>query len=704
MLAIYLKEIKAFLRSLSGWIFLAVMTFFASISIMSNNFFGKNPYISWTIGGFVMIPLFVIPLITMRAYAGERRQKTDQLLLTSPLSIAEIVLGKFFALITMAFATSIIFLIAMGLMSIYGEVPLVENLLAIVAYFLYCCICIAIGLFLSSLTDNLIIAAVMTYAVYLIVVMVPSVVSAIFPDSWPSKIISALDYIDRFTSLFNGMIHLSDLLYIFSVIVIFLLLTYLSVGRYSLRFKSGNKKSLTGHAIICIAIVLLFAINVVVKYLPIGDVQFDWTQRQLYSISDETEELLDTLTEDVYIYVIGDEKAVDQAVTLYTADYERHSSKIKVEFKSESKDPFFYTTYTDEQLPVSSMIVTYGDKSRIVNYSDCYEYQYINGQYTQTGVDIEGQITAAINSMVYGQEIVVYELVGHSEIGLLEQSVVSRMLKGGYQHGTLNLMDVNTIPDDAECIIVAGPQYDLTEAEIAELKRFSEAGGDLILFASDPSCDTSNYNAFIESYGVTLVHDYICDTDYTKVFQGYPHYLWADRQSHSYTSALDADRMNLFPQSCGFIIHKDENSDIAVGSLFESSENSITAIEYGVITGSLSADEVTEEQPQGPFSLAFLATDKNEVQGATVVFGSPYLLLSSVDAQCASANSELFLSILGRLVDMEMNSTVPVKSFAYQAVVVPTTMMLLFGFLLVLLVPLGLFVAGIVISLIRRRK
>lgn len=706
MAAIYIKELKSLMRSFYGWAFLAVMTFFSSIYLIVNNFFSGNPYISWTLTGFLVIPMFVLPLLTMRSYSEEKKQKTDQLLLTSPLRIWDIVLGKFFAIATIVFCAGIIYFLCFFILMIYGEVPVAENLLGILAFYLYCLICVLVGLFISAMTEHQFLAAIMTYVVYLAVLLVPSVLNTVFPDKWFTKVFDAFDFINRFTNMFNGMILISDVVYILSAIGIFLLLTYFCVGRFSFgMYRNGKKRFLTNFVVVLCGIILFVGVNFLVKYTSLKEVQYDLTKRQLYSISEETEKLLETLEDKVVIYVIGDEISVDQAVVLYLADYERTSSNIDIEYKSDVTEPLFYQKYSEDPLQISTMIVEFPDKNlhKIVNYDDCYEYEYVNGQFTTTAVDIEGQVSAAISALQNGEISCVYELVGHNEVGLLDQSIISRLTKGGYEYKTLNLIENPVIPEDAECIFVSGPIVDLTQDEVKLLLEFSVGGGDLILFASHPSCDTPNYNAFIELYGVTVLNDYVCDTDYSKIYQSYPLYIWGERQYHGLSAEMDHSRMNLFPETRGFILPEESDDKYLIEDLFRSSETSITNTELGILNGEES-DVTAEELPDGPYSLAFCATPMNEGMGTVLVIGSPYFLLNKVDEACAYANSEFVLGVVDEFADIGLNVTIPAKSFAYQTVVVPTTMILLFGILLALIIPMAFIVCGVVISFVRRKR
>ncbi|MBQ1488457.1 MAG: hypothetical protein IIZ41_06835, partial [Lachnospiraceae bacterium] len=94
---IYLKELRSYFKSIFGWLFLAVFTAIGSLYFVAINLSEGDPLVSHTISSLVVILMFVFPLLTMRSLAEEKKLKTDQLLLTAPVRVTSIVLGKFFS-------------------------------------------------------------------------------------------------------------------------------------------------------------------------------------------------------------------------------------------------------------------------------------------------------------------------------------------------------------------------------------------------------------------------------------------------------------------------------------------------------------------------------------------------------------------------------------------------------------------------------
>ena len=174
MAAIYKRELKSYFYSMTGCIFIAFMTLFLGIYFMSYNLGSGFPYFSFSLTGMLSIMMFSIPVLTMRSLSDERRSRTDQLLLTSPVSVTGIVLGKYLSMITVFAATVLVAALCPLIIMANGTAYLAADYASLLAYFLLGCVYISIGLFLSSLTESQIIAAVSTFGVLLLLFLWPS--------------------------------------------------------------------------------------------------------------------------------------------------------------------------------------------------------------------------------------------------------------------------------------------------------------------------------------------------------------------------------------------------------------------------------------------------------------------------------------------------------------------------------------------------
>ena len=181
MLAIYKRELKSYFRSFIGFLFIAVTLFFLGLYFSVYNLMNGYPYFAYVVSSVTFLFMLTVPILTMRILAEEKRSKTDQLILTAPVSVGGIVMGKFLALLTIFAIPVAIICFYPLIMAQYGSVPMGEAYLSILAYFLFGMTAIAIGLFLSSVTESQVIAAVLTFLVLFLGYMMDSICSIIQP-------------------------------------------------------------------------------------------------------------------------------------------------------------------------------------------------------------------------------------------------------------------------------------------------------------------------------------------------------------------------------------------------------------------------------------------------------------------------------------------------------------------------------------------
>lgn len=175
MKAIYKREVRGYFTSVVGYVIVAAIFAFIALYYAANNLVFASPDFASVLYATLMMLLFVLPALSMRSFADERRNKTDQLLLTSPVGIPSIVLGKYLAQLTV-FAVPVALAGLLPLtMGLFGTVSYISAYAALFAYFLAGAACIAIGTFLSAMTENQILSYLATFAVLLVCYMMNSI-------------------------------------------------------------------------------------------------------------------------------------------------------------------------------------------------------------------------------------------------------------------------------------------------------------------------------------------------------------------------------------------------------------------------------------------------------------------------------------------------------------------------------------------------
>ena len=187
MAAIYKRELKSYFQSMVGCVFIAFLVAFTGIYFMAYNLNAGYPYFYYTLSGSLIVFLVGIPLITMKSFSEERKNKTDQLLLTAPVSLSKIVAGKYLAMVSVLAVPNLIFCIFPLIIKMQGISYLIVDYISIGVFFLLGCVYIAIGMFLSALTESQIIAFITSFGVLLVLYLWDGILSFL-----PSSAISGV--------------------------------------------------------------------------------------------------------------------------------------------------------------------------------------------------------------------------------------------------------------------------------------------------------------------------------------------------------------------------------------------------------------------------------------------------------------------------------------------------------------------------------
>lgn len=206
MLAIYKREFKSYFQSMIGCVFVAFLVAFTGIYFTAYNLNAGYPYFSYTLSGSLIVFIVGIPLITMRSFAEERKNKTDQLLLTAPVSLTKIVLGKYLAMISVVAIPNLIFCLFPLLIKMNGTAYLKTDYISIGVFFLLGCVYVAIGMFMSALTESQMIAFITTFGLLLILYLWNGIIGFL-----PSSAIGSLvGLIVIFTILIAYVYHMTE--------------------------------------------------------------------------------------------------------------------------------------------------------------------------------------------------------------------------------------------------------------------------------------------------------------------------------------------------------------------------------------------------------------------------------------------------------------------------------------------------------------
>lgn len=221
MIAIIKKELKSYLLSPIGYIFiglfLMMFSLFFFLSIFSSNILNFE-YLFYN-GATILT--FVTPVLTMRMFAEERKTGTEQLILTSPRSITSVVLGKFTAAAIIMLITELATLMYYGILRYFGEPSLTVAISTLAGFFLLSLAYISFGMFASSVTENQIVACVLTIGTFIAMWFLPGI----------NEVFSLVSLISMFDKFPSGIISITEVITFVSFSILFILLTIINLQR-----------------------------------------------------------------------------------------------------------------------------------------------------------------------------------------------------------------------------------------------------------------------------------------------------------------------------------------------------------------------------------------------------------------------------------------------------------------------------------------
>ena len=230
MTAIFKRELMAYFKSSIGYIFIGMFLVVSGFMFTANNLLMGSPHLDGVLSNLLIVFLFLVPVLTMRLLSEERNLKTDQILLTSPVSVWDIVLGKYFAAAVVYLITLGITLLYLIVIAIHGEPAYAQIFCNYFGFALLGMSFISIGTFISSLTENQASAAVSTFAVLLLLFILDWVAGSV-TNPFFVRVIDFISIMKRFGDFQLGVLSLAPTIYYISFIAMFLVLTALVMER-----------------------------------------------------------------------------------------------------------------------------------------------------------------------------------------------------------------------------------------------------------------------------------------------------------------------------------------------------------------------------------------------------------------------------------------------------------------------------------------
>lgn len=235
MKAIFKRELNSYFTSLLGYVFLTIFLLLTGAMFSLVNIFQyQTANMTYFFASINNIAVFFLPLLTMRLFSEDRKLKTDQLLMTAPVSVGDIVLGKFFAAFAVLLAGTAVTFIYPICLSFFGELPIAETISCYIGFILLCSVILSIGAFMSSVTESQIVAAVATYGVIILILLLGTAAQYISNELIASSLLW-LSPIQRFSEFTLGILNFEPIIYYLSLTGLFLFLTMMVFEKRRLR-------------------------------------------------------------------------------------------------------------------------------------------------------------------------------------------------------------------------------------------------------------------------------------------------------------------------------------------------------------------------------------------------------------------------------------------------------------------------------------
>ena len=737
MKAIYKRELKSYFSSVIACLFIAAVTLISGVFFVLYSMMQGYPTMEPSIFYAALGLVILIPVLTMKVMADERRHKTDQLILTSPVSLFKVVMAKYFALLTIFIIPVLIMCTYPLIMSIYGDVSFKLAYTSIGAFVLYGAALIAIGVFISSITELQIIAAIISIVIMLIGFFMGTITNMISQTgNVLTKILNAFNTMGPLNEIMTGKITLSSIVYYVSIIVLFLFLTCQSIQkrRWSVSKKTIGTGAFSFITIIIVIVAVVFAnlvSNVVTENVPAATV--DTSIAGVNSISSKTKKMLNKLDKDINIYVLSSKGAMEsdayKSYIVNTLDrYEANSKHIDVEYKDTKRNPNFAQQYTKQTPTEGSLIVVNkkNDKSKVIDYNDMFEMDQsaamYGGEATPTAYDAEGQIDSAVTYVQSDELYTVYQVDGHKETVQEEQlfgtmeNLTDTIQKHNCEIKKIKLATkeaqkvINT--NDCAVLLIMGPQTDYTKAEATVVKNYLERGGKVIASIEDWKTfakDKPNFYSIFEKYNIKVQTGVIAENDASYCDAQYgPFFTYADGKEGF---AADVSGNILSPYSIGLTKKDKKNEEITYTALASSTNQSVLKVnpnksttytkEKGDVSGPFDL-VVSIEKNVAATEASSVGTDKADNKKAEMlVFSSVYSLLDA----SPEGDIEIVSNALDQYIDSDVEMiSVPKKNLQMTPLKVSANAVRICVIAFVIVIPLFVLLLGIIIWALRRKK
>ena len=462
-------------------------------------------------------------------------------------------------------------------------------------------------------------------------------------------------------------------------------------------FRSG----LYSTAILAAAVVLAVLVNLAVQAVPVRYTEFDLSEGGLYTLGDTSAQLTGALDQDVTIYYLCETGNEDAIITGLLDQYAAAGSHIRWEQIDPAVYPTFAAQYGAETVSTGSLILDAGERSAVLDAAGFYVYDYTDYYTYSVRFDGEQQITAALYRLTSGEPSQAYYTTGHGE-KTLSSTLLDALEAQNIEAEPLSLLS-GPVPEDCALLIIDCPASDFAGAEgavdeTAFLQDYLDGGGK-VLVLTDAYYSTPNLDAVLAGFGLSRVEGLVVEGDANHSLYGYSYYLLPDYAAPTESTALDGLDTGapvLLQMAQGIAITPADG--VTAEPLLTTS-----AAAYSKTAGyNMTTTDKEEGDLDGPFDLAVWA--EADGTGAQVIWVGCSNMDDDLLYQSIPGNCDFLVGCAASLTGQSSDILIESKALEADQLVIPARTAAAVGLVFLALVPVGLLIAGAVVTIRRRRR
>lgn len=464
-------------------------------------------------------------------------------------------------------------------------------------------------------------------------------------------------------------------------------------------------------AITAVVVILVIAVNLIASKM---DLTVDLTKTKLFTLSEETEEFVKGLGDEIVLYYFVETGKEDELVNKLVKKYDGLGKNMKLEYVDPMLHPNFASSLVgaEEASSINDNSIVVVNKTngrfRAVPYATMFlqSTDYNTGE-SEVFMDVEGQVDSALLYVTNEDLPVIYNVTGHQEIAVAE-SMKTLMSRNNVAIEDLELM-TSEIPEDCSILLVNYPAYDYTVEETAKITEYLDAGGKAIFNIDYLVADMTNFNVLLNNYGVELVPGVIIENDSRYHVSGNPYALLPTIETHDIMDGVKGIH-RVYASICSGLKALDDRRDsITLTELLKTSENSfskvdlessVTVMEEADVAGPMSVMLLMEETYQGVTSQLLVCSATGIWNEIIDSYGNDILTLN------AYGNADLFVNCVNYLGAVESSFTVPTQNLGEQSTALTLTaaQVNINAIIKMAVLPLACLLTGAVILILRRRS